>query len=233
MSDLSASSNGSDTLMAHVRRRLTSARPEPSAHSTPFVTLSYAQSLDGSIAAVRGQSLQLSNLESQRMTHQLRALHDAILIGINTVLSDDPRLNVRLVDGKSPQPIIVDTHLRFPRTARLLRDPCIRPVIVTSDHACEAKARELVAAGAQILRMPAKEDGTLDMAGVLHRVRGIGFQTVMIEGGARIITSVLASRLADQLVLTIAPTFVGGVRSVEQVEDGDRPMPLLEQMHVQ
>ena len=87
----------------------------------PFVTLTYAQSLDGSIAADPGQPLSLSGPQSLLLTHYLRAAHDAILVGIGTVLADNPLLNVRLVEGKNPQPVIVDSQLRFPLDANLLR----------------------------------------------------------------------------------------------------------------
>jgi riboflavin-specific deaminase-like protein len=80
----------------------------------PFVTLSYAQSLDGSIADRPGRPLALSGEASMALTHSLRASHEAILVGIGTVLADNPSLNVRLVAGKNPQPIVVDSRLRFP-----------------------------------------------------------------------------------------------------------------------
>ncbi|HEX9595492.1 MAG TPA: RibD family protein, partial [Anaerolineales bacterium] len=83
----------------------------------PTVTLSYAQSLDGSIALHRGEPLTLSGPESMAMTHRLRAAHDAILVGIGTVISDDPQLNVRLVEGRNPQVVVLDSRLRLPLTA--------------------------------------------------------------------------------------------------------------------
>src|SRR5512133_2370683 len=86
----------------------------------PLVTLSYAQSLDGSLAAQRGTPLALSGPQSMELTHRLRAAQDAILVGIGTVLSDNPRLTVRLVEGSQPQPVILDSHLRFPLNANLL-----------------------------------------------------------------------------------------------------------------
>jgi 3,4-dihydroxy 2-butanone 4-phosphate synthase/GTP cyclohydrolase II len=100
----------------------------------PFVTLSYAQSLDGSIAARPGRPLALSGSKSMALTHGLRATHEGILVGIGTLLADDPRLNVRLVEGKDPQPIVVDSRLRFPPYANLLRNGRI-PWIATSAEA--------------------------------------------------------------------------------------------------
>src|SRR5262249_3832268 len=93
------------------------AAAHPRRTGRPFVTLSYAQSVDGSIAARPGQPLALSGAQSMTLTHQLRVAHDAILVGIGTVLADNPRLTVRLVEGKNPQPIVADSHLRFPLSA--------------------------------------------------------------------------------------------------------------------
>ncbi len=120
----------------------------------PFITLTYAQSIDGCIAQFEGETLQLSNPFALKLTHQVRALHDAILVGINTVLRDNPRLNVRLVKGQSPQPIVVDSRLRFPLEANLLKEPCVRPIIFAGHDACEVKERRLINAGAQVMRSP-------------------------------------------------------------------------------
>src|SRR5215831_2035198 len=113
----------------------------------PFVTLTYAQSLDGCIAARRGQALHLSGRQSLTLTHRLRAAHDAILVGIGTVLADNPLLNVRLVEGKDPQPVIVDSQLRFPLEANLLRHHSLAPLIATSEQAERDRQRHLEAAG--------------------------------------------------------------------------------------
>ena len=88
----------------------------------PLVTLSYAQSLDGCIAARAGERLALSGPESMQLTHQFRAAHNAILVGIGTVLADNPRLTVRLVQGQDPQPVVLDSHLRIPLEASLLHN---------------------------------------------------------------------------------------------------------------
>ncbi len=86
----------------------------------PLVSLCYAQSLDGSLAARGGKTLRLSGPESMALTHRLRAAHDAILVGIGTILADNPSLTVRYAAGKNPQPVILDSSLRFPLNANLL-----------------------------------------------------------------------------------------------------------------
>ncbi|HXF63333.1 MAG TPA: GTP cyclohydrolase II [Caldilineaceae bacterium] len=176
----------------------------------PFVTLSYAQSLDGSIGAATGGPLALSGPEALRVTHALRAAHDAILVGIGTVLADDPRLTVRLVEGPDPQPVVVDSHLRLPAGARLLSNPK-RPWIAHLNGAPLA-GEKLSERGAKLLTMPADSAGEVDLDALLLSLGAQGIQTVMVEGGARIIASLLARRLVHYAVITIAPRFIAGQR---------------------
>ena len=189
-------------------------------HSTgrPFVTLSYAQSLDGCVAAQPGKHLDISAPEALTMTHALRAAHDGILVGIGTALADDPSLTVRLVQGDNPQPVVVDSHLRLPTSAKLLQMPR-RVWIATTDAAPLERQRALEAAGAQILRLPAAPQGRVDLAALLTRLGEMGLRSLMVEGGPSILTSFLTARLADYAVVTVAPIFVGGVHAVNQSLD--------------
>ena len=179
----------------------------------PFVTLSYAQSLDGSIAARYGRPLALSGFQSMALTHRLRAMHDGILVGIGTVLADNPRLDVRLVEGKDPQPVIVDSRLRFPPYANLLRNGR-SPWIITGEGVDPERQSVLEAMGVQVFHLPGS-NGLLDMIFLLRHLGNMGINSLMVEGGAQIIGSFLASRLVDQIVLTIAPLMVGGLRVME------------------
>ncbi len=192
-------------------------------HGRPFVTLSYAQSLDGSIAARPGRPFPLSGSQSMALTHSLRAMHDAILVGIGTVLADNPRLNVRLVAGKDPQPVILDSRLRIPPYAHLLRN-CRSPWIAASDAADPERQQTLEAQGAKIFRIPST-NGWLDLNSLLGYLSLMEINSLMVEGGAQIITSFLSSRLVDQIVLTIAPVLVGGLRVVDNF--GQPPLKLL------
>lgn len=175
----------------------------------PFVTVSYAQSLDGSIAARPGQPLRLSSPASMTLTHALRAAHEAILAGVETVLADDPQLTVRLVSGPSPRPVIVDTHLRTPPDARVIQAGN-RPLIAAGPAANPAHAEALEAAGATVMRLPLNARGQIDLAALIGRLGELGLTSVMVEGGARILTSFLGERLADYAVVTLAPVYVGG-----------------------
>ncbi|WP_420629013.1 GTP cyclohydrolase II [Candidatus Leptofilum sp.] len=191
-----------------------SPKPKPMPNGRPFVTLSYAQSVDGSITRQRGQPMVLSGQESLTLTHQLRASHDAILVGIGTVLADDPRLTVRLVAGADPQPIIVDSQLRLPLTAKLLIEHPRKPIVATAETAASTKEHALLDLGATVVRLPATANGQVSLPALLARLPQFHIRRLMVEGGAGIITSFLAAQLVDRLVITVAPLLVGGLNAV-------------------
>ncbi|MBC8504897.1 MAG: RibD family protein [Anaerolineales bacterium] len=182
----------------------------------PLVTLTYAQSLDGSIATERGNTLALSGPKSLKITHRLRAMHEGILIGIGTVLSDDPSLTVRLVDGESPQPIILDSRLRFPTSAKLLKTTK-RPWIFTGADAGETALRVLENSGCKIFQINSTDRRTLSLPEVLNTLHTLGINRLMVEGGASVIRSFLTAGVVDVVVLTIAPLFIGGLKAVEEL----------------
>lgn len=199
------------------------ARPDGAPR--PFVTLAYAQSIDGSIAAQPGQPLALSGSESLRLTHQLRSTHDAILVGIGTVLADDPQLNVRLVQGTHPRPIILDSRLRCPPIARCI-DAVRNTLIIATDSAPMANQQALEAVGASVVRLPATQD-KIDLPVLLNYLATQNIRTLMVEGGATIITSFLRARLVDRVIVTLAPLYVGGVRSVNALISDTEIFPRL------
>ena len=202
-------------VVARLRDSLRQAEERRGQEAVPSVTLSYAQSLDGSIAAEPGKPLQLSNPESQALTHRLRSMHDAVLVGINTLLSDDPRLTVRLVDGKNPQPVVLDSRLRSPLEARLLLPPCVPPIIATTERASAVREKRLRAAGADVVRLPSQPNGMVDLHILLRHLFQFGVRSLMVEGGAGVITDFVARRLVDRMIITIAPQFVGGLTAVK------------------
>jgi riboflavin-specific deaminase-like protein len=178
----------------------------------PLVTLTYAQSIDGSIAAQSGKQTHISGPETKLFTHQLRSAHDTILVGIGTVLADDPKLTARRADGPDPQPVILDTHARLPVNAQLLQHPTQRPWIITGEDTVSPTA--LQQAGARIIPLPAPQ-GRIDLNVLLDWLGGQGITSLMVEGGSQVITNFLRARLVDQYILTIGPTLMGGVRGVE------------------
>lgn len=189
----------------------------------PFVTLSYAQSIDGSIAKGEegqpGQPLQLSGPQSMRFTHALRAQHSTILVGIGTILADNPRLNVRLIDGPSPQPIILDSTLRCPPNARIFNNHK-SVLIATSNQTMSTQADSSHSTlsnrepNREIVTIKPAANGQIDLPALLKTLGQRGIRSIMVEGGAQIITSFLAAQLVNQLIITIAPIFVGGLPAV-------------------
>lgn len=181
----------------------------------PFVTLSYAQSIDGSIAARPSRPFALSSEESFDMTHLLRSRHDALLVGINTVLTDDPRLTVRRCAGDNPRPVVLDSRLRFPVDARLLTHPDRYPLILTTEHAEATEIRRLEARGAEIRVLPMDGADQVDLDAALRCLADMGIGTLMVEGGAGVIGSFLRQRLVDHCVITVVPRLIGGVKALD------------------
>lgn len=192
--------------------------PASDSSDYPTITLSYAQSLDGSIAFQPGEQTNISGDSSLSLTHGLRALHDAILVGVGTVLSDNPQLTVRLQDGHDPRPVIVDSKLRIPEDCQLLRDESPRPVIATTEQAAKSRIREVESAGGEVMVLPATDKGLVDLEHLAKHLATTGIKSLMVEGGAEIITSFLNLQLVDFLVLTVAPQFLGGLHAVGDLE---------------
>jgi len=185
----------------------------------PFVTLKFAQSLDGRVATSTVLSQWLSGPDTLRFVHKLRRDHDAILTGIGTVLADDPQLTVRLVTGRNPLRIIVDSRLRIPLTARVLADGAASgTIIVASESADIARVKRINNLGAEVLRLPSSIDNSrVDLARLLRELDRRGIESLLVEGGKGIITSMLRLRAVDRLVVIVAPKIVG--RGVEAVGD--------------
>lgn len=203
-------------IVRSARMMLATAEKKNGEAPRPVVTLAFAQSLDGCITACQGSSTAISNDQSMFMTHQLRAMHNAILVGINTVLVDDPQLTVRYTNGENPVPVVLDSQLRTPPAAKLLHQDRPPAIIVTLPDASEEQESKLVAAGARVIRMPAASTGGIELSALFCWLWEQKVRSLMVEGGAKVISSVLADCLGDQLVLTIAPKFFGcnGVHAV-------------------
>lgn len=184
----------------------------------PFVTLSYAQSLDGSIAVAASEACALSGPQSIRLTHHLRARHDALIVGVNTVISDDPRLNVRYCPGENPQPVILDSHLRIPEDCRLLAGGGTAPIIITTEGADQGEKAQRLRTCARVFAVPRDEEGYVNLVAAMNLLAGLGLRTVMVEGGALIITRFLHARLVDYCVITVTPRLIGGVRAVDGLQ---------------
>jgi diaminohydroxyphosphoribosylaminopyrimidine deaminase / 5-amino-6-(5-phosphoribosylamino)uracil reductase len=181
----------------------------------PVVTLSYAQTIDGRLATSTGSSQWISAPESLRFSHELRAKHDAIMVGVGTVCKDDPRLTVRLAAGRDPLRV-VDSTLRTPLTAAVLKEGAAPgTVLAVTDRAPAAKRNEIRTLGATVLCLPTNAAGRVDLFALLAALHQRGVGSVLVEGGAGMITAFLQARLVDQLVVCVAPKILGaGIEAV-------------------
>ena len=203
------------------------------ANGRPFVTISYAQSLDCSIATAGRQQLQLSGDESMHLTHRLRALHSSILVGIGTVLADNPSLTTRLVAGDNPQPVILDTHLRTPPDANLVARQDLSAWIVNENHGSDDWNHPLHRKGATLISCPCSDDGLIDLGALMTELANRRIDSLMVEGGARVITSFVRRRLADLFVVTVAPKLVGGLPVINTGSFQSKEFLQLSDVHLQ
>jgi diaminohydroxyphosphoribosylaminopyrimidine deaminase / 5-amino-6-(5-phosphoribosylamino)uracil reductase len=184
----------------------------------PTVTVSYAQTLDGRLATANGSSRWISSPDSLRFAHRLRAEHDAVAVGADTACNDDPRLTVRLVPGDDPLRVVVDSSLRTPLSAAVLSGGAAKDtVLAVTDRAPEKRCEEAKSLGATVLRLPTDGAGRVDLGALLSELSSLGVRSVMVEGGAALITSFLCDRLVDRLAVCIAPKILG--RGIEAVGD--------------
>ncbi|MFN8633709.1 MAG: dihydrofolate reductase family protein [Chloroflexota bacterium] len=176
----------------------------------PRITIKIAQTLDGRIATSTGQSQWITCEPARALAHELRATHDAVLVGIGTVLHDNPRLTVRLVDGPDPLRVVADTTLRIPLECALLTERPEQTICVTSESAPADRVTAVRATGARVIfGQPGPAGRGLDLADLLKRLSDLGIRSLMVEGGAGIVTSLLRDHLVDRLVVCIAPKVLG------------------------
>jgi riboflavin-specific deaminase-like protein len=173
------------------------------------VSIHYAQTLDGRIATCTGDSRWVSCEQTLKLAHQLRAEHDAVMVGLGTVLADDPQLTVRRVPGRSPLRVILDSTLQTPPSAQAVNDPAAGTLLLTTDRADPAAAQALRARGAAVTVLGQDRFGRIDLSQALIALSDLGVSSVLVEGGATLITALLRERLAQRLVVCIAPKIVG------------------------
>ncbi len=184
----------------------------------PFVTVKFAQSLDGRVATVTGNSRWISSGPSLRLAHRERRLHDAVLVGVGTVLQDDPELTVRLVRGRNPLRVILDSRLRAPLGAKVLKDQDrAKTLVVTTRLGSREKRDELHRVGLETLSLPRGRDGGVSLGRLLDELGKRGVSSLLVEGGSGVITAFLREKRAQRLLAVIAPKIIG--KGVETVGD--------------
>ncbi len=178
----------------------------------PFVILKCAATLDGRIATRTGDARWVTGEASRAHVHHLRHGMDGILVGIGTVLADDPSLTTRLADGRGLDPtrIILDSRLSIPEGAKVLTvASSAGAVIAAGEAAPEEKARRLSEKGATVIRLP-EAGGGLDLGRLMARLGEMGITSVLVEGGSRVAASALKAGIADKIMFFFAPKILGG-----------------------
>ncbi|MCH2110249.1 MAG: bifunctional diaminohydroxyphosphoribosylaminopyrimidine deaminase/5-amino-6-(5-phosphoribosylamino)uracil reductase RibD, partial [Polyangiaceae bacterium] len=175
-----------------------------------FLSLKLALSLDGRIATRTGASKWITSAESRAYGHELRARHDAVMVGINTVLADDPQLTVRATKGPDPVRVIVDSKLRLPTDSQLFQTARDIPTcVLTTEAASEEAIATLEEGGLSVILLPATAEGRCDMSVALQELAKREVVSVLCEGGAELAGSLLAGQLVDRLHAFMAPILLG------------------------
>jgi diaminohydroxyphosphoribosylaminopyrimidine deaminase/5-amino-6-(5-phosphoribosylamino)uracil reductase len=189
-------------------RRLNEAFCKYVVASEPFVILKLAATLDGKIATRRGEARWISSEASRRFVHRMRDQVDGVIVGVGTVLRDDPLLTARIQGARDPHRIILDSHLRTPEEARVIRGTPAKTTIVTTGNAPRKKIERLEKRGVHLLTCSAEGD-RIDLRSLLRRLGTMGMTSVMVEGGSRVSGSFLDKGLVDKLVLFFSPKVIG------------------------
>ena len=190
----------------------------------PFVSLKFAETLDGKLATSARDSHFVTGQEAHTYSHYLRKIHDGILVGIGTVLDDDPELTTRLVAGKDPVRIILDAKARIPLTAKVLQGNA-ETILVTGPDADQEKCRELdKRTHVKILSLPAA-NGKIDIPCLLQSLYEQGIASLLVEGGSEVLGAFLDAGIADRVYAFIAPKLVGGKNALPAI--GGEGIPVL------
>ena len=198
----------------------------------PFVILKAAATLDGKIATREGDSKWISGEASRRLVHRLRDEVDGVLVGIGTVLRDDPLLTARIKGGRDPYRIVLDSRLKIPEEAKVLGDSPTKVIIATTESAPKDKVERLEKRGVRVLTVVSKE-GKIDLKPCLSKLGEIGMMNLMVEGGNQVNGSFLDECLIDKLLLFLSPKLIGdpeapGIFGGEGISKLQEAIPLKE-----
>ncbi|MBI5158488.1 bifunctional diaminohydroxyphosphoribosylaminopyrimidine deaminase/5-amino-6-(5-phosphoribosylamino)uracil reductase RibD [Candidatus Micrarchaeota archaeon] len=174
----------------------------------PFVTLKCAESLDGKTSCNSGDSKWITCEKSRAFARKLRAEHDAVLVGVETILKDDPQLTVRIKNKKNPTRVVLDSCLRVPLDAKVFEEGKV--VIATTPRHDSEKKKQLEEKGVNVVVCKENEDGKVDVRDLLKRLGELEVSSVLVEGGSEVNASFIQALAVDTFVFFIAPKLIGG-----------------------
>lgn len=179
----------------------------------PFIALKFASSLDGKIATKTGDSKWITNEKARIYARNLRGQYQAILVGINTVIKDNPHLGTRIKNKKNPPRIILDSHLKIPLESYVLRDSNV--LIITTSTANKQKLKQLNKRGIEVLVLSGDK---ISIPKLLQKLKAIEIISVMVEGGGKTIGSFVDSGFVDKVYAFVSPIIIGGKQAISAVE---------------
>ena len=174
----------------------------------PYITYKCAMTMDGNIATVTGESHWISCPDSRRYVHRLRTTLDAIMVGVDTIISDNPQLTVRHVKGRNPLRIIVDTRLRTPESVNVLSESMAHDTIIATTESNPRVHLRYTQQGATIIICD-EYDGRVSMVDLLQKLGKRGIQTILLEGGSRLAGDMLKNGLIDEFIFFLSPKIIG------------------------
>ncbi len=204
-------------LLEEEARHLNAAYFKHTMTGLPLVSLKAAMSLDGKIATTSGESRWITGERARRVAHQLRAAHDAVLVGVGTVIADKPRLTVRNARGRTPLRVVVDSEARTPTDSPLLTADEIPPIIAVTEAAPKARVNHLSRAGADTWVLPCGSGG-VDLMELMGRLGKRQVQSVLAEGGGTVAAALLEAGLVDRVYFFVAPKLIGGKAAPSPVD---------------
>jgi len=179
-------------------------------HKKPFVVLKAAMTLDGKIATATGQSKWITNETSRAYGYKLRDIYDGIMVGINTVIEDNPMLTARVDGGKNPIRIVVDSSLKIDINANVVQDKSAKTIIATTDKADKDKILKLQAQDVDVIVVDKDKNDKVDIEKLLDILGQKNICSILVEGGATLSGSFVAKKLVDKVYFFIAPKIIGG-----------------------
>lgn len=179
-------------------------------HKKPFIVLKAAMTLDGKIATATGQSKWITNETSRAYGYKLRDIYDGIMVGINTVIEDNPMLTARVDGGKNPIRIVVDSSLKIDINANVVQDKSAKTIIATTDKANKDKILKLQAQDVDVIVVDKDKNDKVDIEKLLDILGQQNICSILVEGGATLSGSFVAKKLVDKVYFFIAPKIIGG-----------------------